>query len=74
MLPGARYGAATPRPPVGAEDAVHQPDPADDEEASLDDLLTTKEGWHRFVDKEPAPPTLSTDLTLPKLRHRWSAP
>lgn len=42
-------------------------EPADDQaggEAGLDNPLTTKEGWRRFVDKEPNPPALLSDAAL----------
>jgi len=35
-----------------------------DEEAGADNPLTTKEGWRRFVDKQPDPPTLLSDDAL----------
>jgi hypothetical protein len=38
-------------------------EPADDEPAA-DNPLTTKEGWQRFVDKQPDPPTLLDDAPL----------
>ena len=34
---------------------------------SLDNPLTTKEGWRRFVDKEPSPPALLSDAELARL-------
>jgi len=45
-----RPGAAQPAPEPAA--------PAASDDAGLDNPLTTKEGWRRFVDKEPAPPPL----------------
>ena len=50
--------ATPPRPRPG--------EPAE-AEANLDNPLTTKEGWRRFVDKEPAPPTLHDDAALATL-------
>src|SRR6266545_3767020 len=44
--PGAAQPAAEPAAPAASDDA------------GLDNPLTTKEGWRRFVDKEPAPPPL----------------
>ena len=41
-------------------------EPADDV-TSLDNPLTTKEGWRRFVDKEPSPPALLSDAELARL-------
>lgn len=38
-------------------------EPADDEPAA-DNPLTTKEGWRRFVDKQPDPPTLLAEDAL----------
>src|SRR6266511_4306573 len=35
-----------------------------DDEAGLDNPLTTKEGWRRFVDKESTPPALLSGETL----------
>jgi Cdc6-like AAA superfamily ATPase len=35
-----------------------------DEEVGADNPLTTKEGWRRFVDKQPDPPTLLSDGAL----------
>jgi hypothetical protein len=47
--------ATLPRPRAG--------EPADDD-TGVDNPLTTKEGWRRFVDKQPDPPTLHSDATL----------
>jgi hypothetical protein len=38
-------------------------EPAEEEPAE-DNPLTTKEGWRRFVDKQPDPPTLLTEDAL----------
>jgi hypothetical protein len=43
--------ATLPRPRAGEPTGAH-------DEPAADNPLTTKEGWRRFVDKEPAPPTL----------------
>jgi hypothetical protein len=38
--------------------------PIDVDEVSADEPLTTKEGWRRFVDRQPAPPPLHAPATL----------
>jgi hypothetical protein len=38
-----------------------------DDEAALDNPLTTKEGWRRFVDKTPEPPILLASDALARL-------
>ncbi len=49
--------ATLPRPRAG------EPDDAD-VDAGLDNPLTTKEGWRRFVDKQPDPPDLLGDAAV----------
>jgi len=50
--------ATLPRPRAG------EPAGDADDEAGLDNPLTTKEGWRRFVDKESTPPALLSGETL----------
>jgi hypothetical protein len=39
-------------------------------EATADEPLTTKEGWRRFVDRQPHPPVLLDAVRLAKLSER----
>ena len=41
-----------------------------DDEAIADEPLTTKEGWQRFVDRQPHPPVLLGAARLAKLSER----
>jgi hypothetical protein len=36
----------------------------EDDDVSVDEPLTTKEGWRRFVDRQPTPPALHDPATL----------
>lgn len=47
-------------PPARRESADHSAS----DEASLDNPLTTKQGWRWLVYKEPAPPALLSDQAL----------
>ena len=54
----------TPLPAPGTKFfAATAGDPEDDEIAD-DNPLTTKEGWRRFVDTEPSPPSMLDDTAL----------